>query len=409
MVKSMVIEMNNFKDDWKVEKVVAVPKEWTQVVLGNEVKKIVGGGTPSRERQDFYHGSIPWVTVKDMNGSLYKSTAQEFITEEAIRQSSANLIEENNVIVATRIALGRAFINKTPIAINQDLKAIYLNDSIYPLFFLYWYLSKNSLIQSMGSGSTVKGIRLEQLKKLNILLPPMREQKKIAKILSAADEQLEKTEQLIEKSKELKEGLVQLLFTKGINKAKFKKTEIGEIPYDWKTCFVEEIATVNTGNKDTQDKIIDGKFDFYVRSQKIEKINSYSFEGEAILTAGDGVGVGKVFHYIPEGKFDFHQRVYKISNFKEVLGKYFFYYFSKNFIKQARKFNAKTSVDSVRRDMITKMIIPLPPIHEQKEIAEILSSVDKQIEAYEKEKEKQKKLKKALMQQLLTGKIRVTV
>lgn len=299
---------------------------------------------------------------------------------------------------------------------RQDLIDFnYLRHLIRSKFMIHKYnkyangSSKVVLTGELNGMHVRLAVSIQDFKKIKISFPTLKEQQKIAQILSAVDEQIEKTEQLIEKSKELKEGLVQRLFIKGINNSKFKKTEIGELPYDWKTYFVEEVATVSTGNKDTQDKITDGKFDFYVRSQKIEKIDSYSFEGEAILTAGDGVGVGKVFHYIPEGKFDFHQRVYKISNFKDVLGKYFFYYFSKNFIKQARKFNAKTSVDSVRREMITKMIIPLPPIHEQKEIAEILSSADEQIKAYEKEKEKQNELKKVLMQQLLTGKIRVTV
>lgn len=181
----------------------------------------------------------------------------------------------------------------------------------------------------------------------------------------------------------------------------YKSTEIGKLPSDWDLKTVEEISSVTTGNKDTQDKIENGIYDFYVRSQKVEKINSYSFDGEAVLTAGDGVGVGKVFHYV-KGKFDYHQRVYKISDFKNIEGKFFFYYFAENFIKQARKYNSKTSVDSVRRHMITEMKIPIPPIAEQKKIIEILSAADEQIEKTNQLIEKTKELKKGLMQKLLT-------
>ena len=181
----------------------------------------------------------------------------------------------------------------------------------------------------------------------------------------------------------------------------YKSTEIGKIPSDWDLKIVEEISSVTTGNKDTQNKSEDGKYDFYVRSQKIEKIDSYSFDGEAVLTAGDGVGVGKVFHYV-KGKFDFHQRVYKVSDFKNIDGKFFFYYFSENFMKEARKYNSKTSVDSVRRHMITEMKIPIPPILEQLKIVEILTVADEQIEKTEQLIEKTKELKKGLMQQLLT-------
>jgi len=181
----------------------------------------------------------------------------------------------------------------------------------------------------------------------------------------------------------------------------YKSTEIGLIPTDWDLKNVEELASVATGNKDTQNKLENGIYDFYVRSPKVEKINSYSFDGEAVLTAGDGVGVGKVYHYV-KGKFDYHQRVYKISDFKNINGKFFFYYFSENFIKVARKFNSKTSVDSVRRHMITEMKVPIPPMKEQNEIVSILEAADGQIEKTDQLIEKTKELKIGLMQQLLT-------
>lgn len=126
---------------------------------------------------------------------------------------------------------------------------------------------------------------------------------------------------------------------------------------EWRVIPVEKLAKVQTGNKDTQDKIDGGKYPFFVRSQTIERIDSYSFDGEAVLTAGDGVGVGKVFHYI-NGKFDYHQRVYKIYEFnKNMDGRYFFNFFRENFLKRVNRMSAKNSVDSVRMEMITKMSI----------------------------------------------------
>jgi len=77
------------------------------------------------------------------------------------------------------------------------------------------------------------------------------------------------------------------------------------------------LPEIKTGDKDTENREDSGKYPFYVRSQTVEHISTYSFDGEAILTAGDGVGVGKVFHYV-NGKFDYHQRVYKISNFDKI-------------------------------------------------------------------------------------------
>lgn len=187
----------------------------------------------------------------------------------------------------------------------------------------------------------------------------------------------------------------------------YKDTEIGVIPEDWKIDVVENLASVTTGNKNTQDNKPLGKYPFFVRSQEIEKIDTYSYDGEAVLTAGDGVGTGKVFHYV-KGKFDFHQRVYKISGFRNNMNGYYFYlYFSNYFYGQVMQMTAKSSVDSVRREMITKMTILLPPIEEQQAIAEALSDIDALINALNKQIEKKKNIKQGAMQELLTGKKRL--
>ena len=96
---------------------------------------------------------------------------------------------------------------------------------------------------------------------------------------------------------------------------------IGEIPNHW------DIVRLRY---DTQDNEENGEYPFFVRSPKVERINSWSFDGEAVLTSGDGAGVGKIFHYF-DGKFDFHQRVYKFSEFKRVTGKYFYWFLKENF------------------------------------------------------------------------------
>ena len=137
-----------------------------------------------------------------------------------------------------------------------------------------------------------------------------------------------------------------------------KLTEVGVIPEDWNLGYIENMAHITTGSKNTQDRIDDGQYPFFVRSQTVERINSYSFNGEAVLTAGDGVGTGKVFHYI-NGKFDVHQRVYRISDFAKSLNGYFFFlYFSTHFYNRIMQMTAKSSVDSVRREMIARMSCP---------------------------------------------------
>jgi len=190
-------------------------------------------------------------------------------------------------------------------------------------------------------------------------------------------------------------------------RAGYKQTEVGEIPEDWDVKRIASIASITTGDKNTQDHIDDGLYKFFVRSQTIERINSYSFDGEAVLTAGDGVGTGKIFHYI-NGKFDYHQRVYNIHSFKsEVDGFYFYKYFSSRFYDRIMSMTAKSSVDSVRREMITEMKIAIPTKPEQKAIAKALSDVDELIASLEKLIAKKLDIKTATIQQLLTGKKRL--
>lgn len=188
----------------------------------------------------------------------------------------------------------------------------------------------------------------------------------------------------------------------------YKQTEIGVIPEDWEVVLIENIAEIKTGDKNTQDKNPSGRYPFFVRSQSVERIDSYSFDCEAVLTAGDGVGTGKVFHYI-NGKFDVHQRVYIINNFSEkILGYFFFLYFSTHFYNRIMQMTAKSSVDSVRRDMIAEMPIALPPqVSEQLAISTALSDVDALLSSLDALITKKRDIKKGAMQELLTGKKRL--
>ena len=179
-----------------------------------------------------------------------------------------------------------------------------------------------------------------------------------------------------------------------------------EFNHDWSISTIGNLAKIDTGNRDTQDRVNSGKYPFYVRSNTVERINEYTFDGEAILTSGDGVGVGKNFHYVI-GKFNYHQRVYSIHNFTNLTnGKFVYYYFADKFYRRVSRLSAKNSVDSVRMSMISDMPISIPTKPEQQKIAEFLTAVDNKIEQLSKKQALLGEYKKGLMQQIFSQAIR---
>ena len=167
----------------------------------------------------------------------------------------------------------------------------------------------------------------------------------------------------------------------------------------WELRKSKELCKISTGKGNTQDKVDNGKFPFYVRSATIEKSNEYLYDQEAVLTVGDGVGTGKVFHYV-NGKYNLHQRVYRMYDFKDISAKYFYYYFSQNFYKRVMSMTAKTSVDSVRMEMIADMDIVFPSMKEQEKIINLFSNLDNIITLHQRKLDKLKQLKQGYLQQL---------
>lgn len=163
---------------------------------------------------------------------------------------------------------------------------------------------------------------------------------------------------------------------------------IGEIPEHWEVIKMRFLCSFKTGDKDTINKEDDGKYPFYVRSPKIERINTFTYDGEAVLMAGDGVGAGKVIHYV-NGKFDYHQRVYNFHKIKKVQP-YLLYLFLQSFFSyKIEEGGAKNTVDSVRLPMIKDFPIVIPTSIEQEQIAKYLDwkcgEVDRIVEVRERQ------------------------
>lgn len=309
---------------------------------------------------------------------------------------------------------------------KNDMKAVFasylirfrFSEKTDNSFMRYFFISEaflNGLFSDLHGGVN-QNIHAENIKDQWIALPSLSEQISIANFLdlktTQIDDLIAKKERLIQLLEEKRTAIINQAVTKGLDSTVPTKDSgiewLGKIPEHWSLTRMRYLCDIGTGGKDTENREDDGEYPFYVRSQTVERISTYSFDGEAILTAGDGVGVCKVWHYVNE-KFDYHQRVYRMSAFNGVLGRYLFYYLKENFVKEVMKLSAKSTVDSLRRPMFQNFQIAYGTLEEQKEIIEFLQNHDVKsnelISKYEQEIELLKEYKTALISEVVTGKV----
>ncbi|PVY84296.1 restriction endonuclease subunit S [Convivina intestini] len=171
----------------------------------------------------------------------------------------------------------------------------------------------------------------------------------------------------------------------------------------WQKRKLGDVSDIKTGSSDLQDADENGKYPFFVRSQNIQRSSKYLFDGEAILIPGEG-RLGEIFHYV-NGKFDYHQRVYKISGFVTyaVCGKFIYFQLKYGFKRHALKFTVKATVDSLRLPVISNFPVTLPEISEQQKIARLLSNLEVLTTVNQRKVEKYQTLKKALLQRMFVS------
>lgn len=395
---------------YKRTKVRIVPKEWGEVRFHDMFSRVV------RKNKE---GNTNVLTISAQNGLINQN---EFFNKTVASDDKSNYY----LMKKGEFAYNKSYSNGYPFGALKRLdfydkgivSPLYIcfaasENNQCPDFYVHYFEAglMNKEIQAFAQeGARNHGllnISVDDFFNSNLLNPPLSEQRKIAEILATQDRVIELKEKLIAEKQNQKNYLMSVLLGDDFKKP-FKLNGVTIDKKKWEKSTIGKISDISTGNKDTQNKKDNGKYPFYVRSPNPEKIDTYSYDGEAILTAGDGVGVGKVIHYVT-GKFDFHQRVYKISDFDnhKAWGRFVYFYFLEHFYNRVKRMSAKNSVDSVRYNMISEMPLNLPTLPEQKAIADVLSAADEEISLLQKGLEQEKLKKKSLMQLLLTGLVRV--
>ena len=355
-------------------------------------------------------GEICQVTMgQSPDGSTYSETPSDYI----LVQGNADLkdgwvspriwttqktktADAGDLIMSVRAPAGAMGKTTYNVVIGRGVAGIKGNE------YIYQYLVKmdlDSYWKKLASGSTFESIKSEDINRAEFMMPrDIDEQDRIGEYFCNLNHIITLHQRKYDKLVNIKKSMLEKMFPReGKNIPDIRFSGFTE---DWEQRKVNEICSISTGKSNTQDKIDDGKYPFYVRSPIIERSNRYLYDEEAVLTVGDGVGTGKVFHYV-NGKYDIHQRVYRLFDFSDDIdAKFFYHWFSKNFYNRVMYMTAKTSVDSVRLEMIADMEITAPSYDEQKKISSYLDNFDNLITLHQRKLEKLKNIKKSCLEKM---------
>ncbi|MGG0667429.1 restriction endonuclease subunit S [Lederbergia citrisecunda] len=346
-------------------------------------------------------------------------------------------VEKGDFLFARSGAIGRYGIVE-----DEDEKAVFAsyiirfrfnNEQLLNKYVGYFYESSfvQRQLSAITQGSSNVNINANNIKSLKVTLPTINEQQKIVEILSSVDEQIEATEQLIAETKELKQGLMQKLLTKGIGHTDFKQSDLGDIPVNWQVRSLSDIGIWHGGSTPSKSKAenwAQSKEIAWVTSkdmhtQVLEETEIYITEigmkeknlsllpiDTLVFVTRSGILRKRVPVAITAIETTINQDQKALLCNENAYSRFVLYVIQRfnNHIKDTYV-KTGTTVESIDFSGFKDYKLALPPFEEQQKIANILSSVDDQIEIYEQEKEEFEQLKRGLMQKLLTGEIRVSI
>jgi type I restriction enzyme S subunit len=393
------------RPDYKRTEVGVIPEDWEVSTLGSICSFENGDrGANYPSPGSFVPEGVPFVNAGHISEGRIYLHEMDYITQENFTRLGSGKVRPGDILFCLRGSLGKFGVVGSDFgegAIASSLVIVRPKRRNVIRQFLECYFASAycfQMIQEWAGGAAQPNLGAQDLSRFTIPLPPIPEQSAIAEALSDVDTWITSIDKLIAKKRAVKQAAMQALITGRVRLPGFE----GE----WEVRRLGDVSDIRTGDRNNEDKVDNGQYPFFVRSQTVERINTYSYDGEAILVPGEG-GIGSIFHYI-KGKFDFHQRVYKISGFDEDISAKFVYYFMMlNFHKQATRNSVKATVDSLRLPTFKGFEITLPSLEEQVAIAEVLSDMDTKVEALERQRAKALAIKQGMMQELLSGRIRL--
>lgn len=410
--------MSEVREGYKMTELGEIPYDWDVISIDE-----IAIEKSARAKDEV----LPVLSVTKYNGIVL---AEDYFNKTIASRDTSNykVVEYGEFAYATvHLDEGSIGISNFERGIVSPMYTVFeVNNSKCEPKVLFSILKSHRMMntyQNIGQGGVDRrrSIPFKTLANIKIALAPLQEQQKIASILTTVDKQIVETEQLIVKTKELKNGLMQQLLTKGIGHTEYKRSTLGEIPVEWQEKTIGELFKFEGGSQPPRNTFIFEEREGYIRLIQIRdyKTDKYKtfipLELAKRFCTKEDIMIGRygppVFQILRGIEGSYNVALIKAIPNEKLDKEYAYYYLSTerlfNLIdKLSQRTSGQTGVDM---EALRAYPLPLPPIEEQQKIASILSTVDEQIEAYEEEKAKYEELKKGLMQQLLTGQIRVKI
>ena len=383
------------------------PKHWKMVKL-EDVTEIIKGGTPSRNVEKYFRGDIAWAIPSDitaLDSALYINDTESHITEEALNNSAARLLPIGTVLLTSRATIGDTAINTVPMATNQGFANFICHKKLLNVFLAYYLRYIKKKLNDLASGSTFKEITKGTLVNIEIPDIPLEEQRAIAEVLSDVDGLINALDALIAKKRAIKQATMQQLLT--------GKTRLPGFSSAWETKRLREIANcldnVRIPLNEAQRASMPGPYPYCGANGVLDYVNDYVLDDDVVLIAEDGgyfdEFLTRPIAYRMSGKIWVNNHAHVLKA-KSDYDQGFLYYSLVH--KNIMPYLSGGTRAKLNKFEMYKIEINVPDdTEEQRAIATVLSDMDAEITALEHRRDKTIAIKQGMMQQLLTGKVRL--
>ncbi|MDB2261830.1 restriction endonuclease subunit S [Halorubrum ezzemoulense] len=432
-------EESAIKSDESHPRFGKLPPEWSINEIA-DIAEVVGGSTPSTDNDDYWGGGIPWATPTDitaLSGNTISETA-DTITEEGLESASTHLLPPHSVLMTSRASIGKCAVNTVEMATNQGFKNLVPEKEIETWYLYYRMLETANFLNSVGSGSTFDEVSKTEVQSVDIPIPPLPEQRKIATVLYTVDRAIEKSKEIKTQLERTHNGLIQDFLTHGIQDSETidTGTKLGEAPSHWEIVTIENILSDEDysftdgaryslssdeiqGSGDARaillEEVKEGEFDDsnpkFATEEKYNEITHRAiYPGEVVVAKmAEPVARACIVPDTYEKYLLGCADVVRIVPNEEIEDRFLMYCMNSHKVwRQAVAHLRGTGRSRINLENISELYIPKPPLSEQREIVSILSRIDQKIDNEQQYQDNLQRLKRGLQQDLLSGTVRTT-